>query len=384
MNKLKVVMAADYPIGGAQINGGVQAVSAYLVSGLKEVEDIDLSIVSFRSDIDQPQIVKEGNLVVHLLPKAKRARNITLFQQDFQSYQDCLAKIRPDLIHAQDASVEAYLSAKSGYPCVITFHGMIGEDAKYKATFVDRMRFRFLSLVAERYCVAFEGYKILISPYVQRYYGSRLKGECRQISNPIRREFFELNRDPVEGRILFAGKIIRRKGVLDLIRAISQLRPEQNFELRIAGSCDDQGYMAEIQALIREQKLESKVNFLGLLNEEQVLSEFSTASILVLPSYQETAPMVIQQAMAANVAVIATRICGVPDQLEDGKAGLLFEPGDVATCGQQLEKLLNDPEYRQALTERARVKAENEFHVDRVVEVTAQYYRDIISRKNSS
>lgn len=381
MNILRVVMVADFPKDPKKINGGVQAVSAYLVEGLQKLENIELHVVCFDKDVSEHKVIKDRNKKVHLLPKTKKARNITFFHKDGVTLRKCLDSIKPDLVHAQDASVEGYLVTKSVYPSVITFHGMIGEDAKYKATFKERLRFKFLSWVAETYCVKYARYKILISPYVKRYYGKRLKGDSCYIANPTKREFFELPSSKVKGRILYAGKIIKRKGLLDLINALGLIDSTSNFELHLAGSGDDREYTKEIKVRIEELGLGERVKFLGHLDENQVLEQFSQASILILPSYQETAPMVIQQAMAAEVAVVATNICGIPDQLNSGELGLLFNPGDIESCSAHLQKLLNDDEFRKKVIANAKRKALEEFHLDKVALRTMQYYTEIVEKE---
>ena len=378
MKKMKIVMATDYPIGGEKIDGGVQAVSSYIVNGLKKIEEVDLSIITFRSNISEPEEAIEDGIRIHVLPRAKRGGNLTFYRSDFKSFMACVNQIKPDLIHAQDASVEGYLASKSGYPSMVTFHGMISEDAKYRATFKDRMRFRLISWIAERYCVKSPNPKILISPYVKRHYGDRLKGKCVHIPNPIKNKFYEVVRQEEPGRILYAGKLIRRKGITDLIQALGTLDKSLEFRLFLAGALNDEAYVNQIKLLIKQLKLEDRVEFLGLINETQILEEFSKASMLVLPSYQETAPMVIQQAMAAKVAVAATRICGVPDQLENGDCGLLFEAGDIEGCRQQIHKLITDQEFRNNLVERAYIKAKNTFYADKVVAETVDFYKSVL------
>ena len=377
MKKIKVVMVADFPVGGERIDGGVQAVSSYIVNGLKAIDDVDLSIVSFRSGMAEPVTVHEGHIPVYLLPRAPMG-NITFYRRDLRSFLECLDKIKPDLIHSQGATVEGYLSAKSGYPCVITFHGIIGEDAKYKATLRERFRFKLISWIAERYCVQSPCHKILISPYVQRYYGKQLKGVCRDISNPIKADFYTLESRKEPGRILFAGKLIRRKGVLNLIKALGLVNRSVDFNLVLAGALDDEAYVREIKDEIAVLGIQNRVTFLGLIDEKRVLEEFSKAAILVLPSYQETAPMVIQQAMAARVAVLATEICGVPDQLEKGDLGLMYHPDDLETCARHLNRLLTDTAFRSALIERAHARALRDFHVDAVVKATVDLYHEVL------
>ena len=165
-----------------------------------------------------------------------------------------------------------------------------------------------------------------------------------------------------------------------MIKAAAEVDSAVDFKLVLAGALDDQIYIDEIKATIAEHQLESRVEFLGLLNEAQVLEEFAKAAILALPSYQETAAMVIQQAMASHTAVLATEICGVPDQLEGGRCGMMFKPGDYKACANQLTVLLTDEGFKREMVARAYEKACNHYHVDKVVEKTLAFYKTLLGR----
>ncbi len=123
--------------------------------------------------------------------------------------------------------------------------------------------------------------------------------------------------------------------------------------------------------------LGSRVTMAGLLEEQSLIEEFRLASALVLPSYQETAPMVIQQAMAAGLPVIATRVGGIPDQIEHDHSGLLFEPGDVVELCSLLRRLNVEGGLGERLAAAARVTAANTFTSARVAEATKRAYEQI-------
>jgi glycosyltransferase involved in cell wall biosynthesis len=124
--------------------------------------------------------------------------------------------------------------------------------------------------------------------------------------------------------------------------------------------------------------MQDRVHFLGLLDQARLIEEFRNASMLVLPSYQETAPMVVQQAMAAKVPVVATNICGIPDQLENGRCGLLFEPGDVESMARNIALLLSDRARRDQIVTAAYLKACAEFDVQKVAAATIDFYESVL------
>ncbi len=88
--------------------------------------------------------------------------------------------------------------------------------------------------------------------------------------------------------------------------------------------------------------------------------------------------MAIQEAMAAGVPVAAAAVGGIPQMLEDGRSGLLFDPLEAAALARQLTLLLGDEARRESLGKAARVHAEANFRRDRVVAATLEVYEAAI------
>ena len=221
----------------------------------------------------------------------------------------------------------------------------------------------------------------MISPYVEKYFGKRLNAKTYFIPNPVKEDFFHMQNCEQANRVLFAGRIIPRKGIEDLIKALVIIKDKVNIKVVLAGSADVDGiYLNKITKYIQDNKISDKIIFLGHINERKILNEFSRCSLMVLPSYQETAPMVIQQAMAAAKPVIATRICGIPYQVDDGKTGLLYESGNVEELSKHLLTMLSDKELRKTMGEKAKVKAYSFFQASKVAESTMCVYDNIIKR----
>lgn len=377
MVRMRVAMIADYPFGKSAVDGGVQAVSTYLAREMVRSGRIDLRVITFSSRVASATPVTDGDVHGVLLPE-HRFSHLTRFRRARKDVAAALDDLRPDLVHGQGAGLEGYVAVRSGLPSVVTFHGIIAEDAKYMSSLRSRARLWLQSKLAEDYCVRYASHTILISPYVRRHYGDHLAGVARHIPNPTTSDFFNVDASGSDARILFAGRLIPRKGVLDLVRAIGRLAPELRVSLRLAGSQSDTKYVAELKHCIASLGMEERVHFLGLLDQERLLTEFKEASMLVLPSYQETAPMVVQQAMAAKVPVVATNICGIPDQLENGRCGLLCEPGDIEAMSRNIALLLSDRARRAKIVDAAFAKACAEFEVQKVADATIDFYETVL------
>ncbi|UCC62437.1 MAG: glycosyltransferase family 4 protein, partial [Anaerolineae bacterium] len=224
---------------------------------------------------------------------------------------------------------------------------------------------------------------IAISPYIEQEFASVIQGQVYPIENPISDAFFDLTSQEKPYRLLFAGHVSPRKGVYHLIQALSRLRERfPQVELHLAGRivhAYDPAYFQTMQGYIRDHELESHVLFTGHLDEEALLKEYSECAVFVLPSRQETAPMVIEQAMAAGKAVVPTRVGGVPHLISRGETGLWVEHGDVSSLTEAIAQLLSDEALRLRLGEQAKKEASGRFRADVVARQTYQVYRQILN-----
>jgi len=107
---------------------------------------------------------------------------------------------------------------------------------------------------------------------------------------------------------------------------------------------------------------------------------YARADVVLLTSRQETAPLVVSEAMAAGRPLVATRAGGVPLMVRDGVTGFLTDPGDVVGLAQATLALLVQPDRCRAFGEAARAEAEQRFRLAVVVERTMALYDDLIAR----
>lgn len=375
---LRVAMITDHADDADRVDGGVQAVTKYLVSALVEHADLDLHILSFNYGISESSTTSRDGYTKHVLPGA-RLGTVSAFWQDQITLDAKLGTIQPDIVHGQGAGHDGIVARRSRFPSVITIHGIMAEEAKHFATVGQRARHRLLNMFSEHYCIRKGQNTILISQYVADYFGGRIAGESHFIPNPIASSFFDIPRAEEPGRVLFAGRLIPLKGVLDLIKATATISQSQTIELVLAGSLEDQQYVDQLQSEANQLGIKDQVHFPGILDAESLRKELARASILVLPSYQETAPMVIQEAMAAGVPVIATRVGGTRYQVRDGETGFLIDARDVQALSGRMRILLSNQAMRQSFGEAAKALAQVEYRADAVAKKTIDIYRQILS-----
>ncbi|QDV39719.1 GDP-mannose-dependent alpha-(1-6)-phosphatidylinositol monomannoside mannosyltransferase (plasmid) [Tautonia plasticadhaerens] len=182
------------------------------------------------------------------------------------------------------------------------------------------------------------------------------RDRCLLIENGIDTERFVRRSAPDEAKARFGvpagrtvvgavGRLSAEKGFDLLIRAADRLiRDGHDFDLLIAGEGDDE---SRLRSLIDDLGCRDRVRLLGFLPEP--IDLFHAMDIFALSSLREGLPNVVLEAMAMEVAVVATRVAGVPRLIVDGEDGVLVEPGSVDELTQSLGSLLRDPGRRSRL-----------------------------------
>ena len=99
---------------------------------------------------------------------------------------------------------------------------------------------------------------------------------------------------------------------------------------------------------------------------------------LVLPTLEDNCPMVVLEAMAAGVPVVASRVGGIPDLVENGKTGLLFDPRNGDDMSAAIAKLLAEPELGRTLAAEAKRQAQERFHPLVVARRHVEIYREML------
>ena len=159
--------------------------------------------------------------------------------------------------------------------------------------------------------------------------------------------------------IVCVGRLSPEKGQAGLLEAFASVRTKHpEASLVLAGDGPDRSNLEETA---KELGIGDAVTFVGRLTEEEAMAEIARSDALVLPSFMEGLPIVLMEAMAIGVPVVASRIAGIPELVEDGKTGLLFTPSDWEELGDCMDRLLSDNKLRAAITEQAKTRVLDEF-----------------------
>ena len=174
--------------------------------------------------------------------------------------------------------------------------------------------------------------------------------------------------------LVCVGRLSPEKGQAGLLRAFAKLRDgHEGLQLRLVGDGPDR---EALDALAGELRLGDAITFAGRLSETETLAEIARSDILVLPSFMEGLPIVLMEAMAIGVPVVASRVAGIPELVEDGAGGLLFAPSrwdELAAC---LKRLLRDKGLYDALSERGKQRVIGEFDVKNSAELLSKLFEE--------
>jgi glycosyltransferase involved in cell wall biosynthesis len=154
----------------------------------------------------------------------------------------------------------------------------------------------------------------------------------------------ELGLPPSDKTVLFVGRLVREKGLVELTRAVEAL---DGVHLVVLG---DGPMRPELQAAADRF---GRVHMLGEVPLETVARAMSAADVVVLPSWGEGTPNVVLEALASGRPVVATRVGGIPDVVRDGVTGVLVSPRDADALAIGLRSALDRAWSEDALLEAA-------------------------------
>ena len=198
-----------------------------------------------------------------------------------------------------------------------------------------------------------DGNLVLSSQERQQWKVFYPKGRFHLVSNPFAIPEFSppvlsrTNKDDIPS-LLYVGRLVRKKGLFELIEAVEIISERIKFKLVLVGDGPAQD---SLKAEVRKRGLQERVSFPGYLEGEDLWNCYASASVFTLPSWTEGFPYTIAEAMYAGLPIVTTNIRGMADHLESGINALLVEPKSPSDLSVALEKILSDKELRSRMKE---------------------------------
>ncbi|MEM0452793.1 MAG: glycosyltransferase family 4 protein [Thermoproteota archaeon] len=173
--------------------------------------------------------------------------------------------------------------------------------------------------------------------------------------------------------LLYVGRISRKKGILDLVKAFKIIHEEEPGTVLALAGREEEKYAEEVRGLIRKLDLEDSILFLGPVPNRDVVHLMRGCTVFVYSSIGgEGIPRAILEAMACGKPVVATRVTGIPEAVRDDETGYTVEVGDHESFAEKVLRLLRDDALRKTLGENARKLVEKEFSYTQIIPKLAE------------
>jgi glycosyltransferase involved in cell wall biosynthesis len=321
---------------------------------------------------------KEAGLETMVLPQLLRSLHpwhdlMVLFQ-----LRALIKKINPDIVHLHSAKaallgrIASYLCA---IPAVVTIHGwpFVHPQSKVSKT---------LYFILERSMVALTAKFITVSQVDYDIARQRLAVQMQQlelIHNGIEydQSFATGKSDTINQQcsIICVARFETQKDHRTLLLALQQIK-SLPWSLKLVGSGP---LLEETKKLAGQLSVSEKVEFLG--ERSDVASLLEQADLFVLLSHWESLPISIIEAMRAGLPVIASKVGGVAELVDDGISGKLVTAGDISEAAAALRSLITDPALRHSMSNASTAKFLQNFTAELMLQKTLNCYQQLAKVK---
>jgi glycosyltransferase involved in cell wall biosynthesis len=349
---------------------------AALLQGLALIPEIEVHVVScIRQPVKSPEKIA-SNIYFHSLVVPKSGWMRTLFQGCVRAAREKIREIQPDIVHGQGTEADCSLSAVfSGFPNVVTIHGNMRSVARINGDVP--FSYNWLAARLERFVLPRTHGVVCITRYTQDAVKD-LNPRTWVLPNAVDASFFDVSirtSQPEPSIGLCVGTICSYKNQNNFIRALDPLGHEKKIKILFAGGVAKNTYGEEFYQLVQERPWCEHV---GFLNREQLKTRLAEAALLALPTREDNCPMVVLEAMAAGVPVLASNVGGVPDLIQHEVNGLLCDPQNPETFCLATDRLLTDRIFAQRIAVEAKAQAAKRFHPLVIAQKHLEIYREVI------
>ncbi len=347
-----------------------------LLQGLAALPELEVHVISCaQKPLKSPKKLAD-NIWFHSLYVPKHGWMRTSYQGCIRRVRRQLKLLKPDIVHGQGTERDCAISAAfSKMPNIITVHGnmrLIAELNQAKP-----LTYWWLAAQLEKIILPRTRGVVCITRYTQ----DAVKDLARKtwvVPNAVDASFFDLEAARDDSlTILCVGFVCQRKNQNAFIRALDSLAGTRKLRVLFLGEAPKEDpYVAEFFELLATRPW---CIHGGFANRESLKAHLKTASLLALPSLEDNCPMVVLEAMAAGVPVLAAKVGGLPDLIEDGRNGLFCNPLEAESMAVGVQRLLDNPQEALELTKTAKALARERFHPLAIAKRHLEIYREVLS-----
>lgn len=179
--------------------------------------------------------------------------------------------------------------------------------------------------------------------------------------------------------VLFVGRLTTHKGVDTLIKAFASIKRKiGNVKLLVVGP--DFGEKANFESMAKGQQISEDVIFSGGVSRERLLGAYKVGDVFVLPSRNEAFGIVMIEAMAAGLPVVAANNSSMPEIVRDGETGLLFNTEDAGSLAAKVVEILDDGALAQRFINNGSAEVAEKYNWDRIVEKLNALYQEVYAK----
>ncbi|TFG91528.1 MAG: glycosyltransferase family 4 protein [Candidatus Atribacteria bacterium] len=308
-----------------------------------------------------------------------------------------ITEFNPDIVHFHHPFLLSYpaimYGKKLGIPKILTIHTQYEQYAYYISPIPERVTQEAIKMIISNLayktdCITTpsDSMKKIIENY-------GIKNRIEVVPNAIHlisfKEDDESKRAEIKKKynlkeddkiILFVGRVASEKSIDTIIKALEIIKKRDNNKVKLLivgnGPAID-----ELQQLTRTLKVEKDVVFAGTVCNEEIKHYYKMAYLFAITSTTESFGIVIIEALASGIPVLAVRAPGAVDILTDEVDSLLTE-NNVEKFANALEKLIREPELREKLSHEA-LKTSEKYNIDIISERMLNLYREVIKIKKS-
>ena len=287
---------------------------------------------------------------------------------------------QPELIHVHFAvpagALAWMLSRITRIPYILTAHlGDVPGGVPEKTTEWFRWVFPFTHSIWHDASV-----RVAVSQYTRELALRNYSEEILVIPNGVdvnslRPKSIQVNEPPV---IVFAGRFMPQKDPLRIVQTLKKM-VDLPWKCVMIG---DGPLLSDVKKMIVESNLEDRFILTGWITPGEVMRRFDQSDILFMPSLSEGLPVVGVQALAKGLAIIATRVGGFVDLVDETRNGYLIKPNDAVNFSVKLRRLLEDPNHLLSLRHISLEKAKS-FEITRVADQYENIFLEMTGKESN-
>lgn len=381
---MRVLIICDLPLDLAHIKGGVESATTNLLKGFEEMgNDVIIQVLSFNSIENDFVYEFTSNCRIYYSRECKLNNYFPLsLANKWKVLRQQVELFKPDIIHYQGSGpFVLMLLGQDKSRVIISIHGILKKELLFQKSILRTLAFFLKTLVDVLFTRTFSNF-IFVSNYTKNDFIGRRKKNTRVIYNCMDLSFVNSKILEFNNNIVYVGVLSKLKNVELVLEAIKNCRAKSlKMHFNVFGDSKVIKHKKNLERYTKENGLDHQVNFNGWINQRHLPESLERNMIFVLPSFQENLPISLIEAMANGRIVIASKVGGISEVVEDGINGFLIDPYQVSSLSDVLFKIHKMSESElENISNKAKKFAIDNFHPRIIAFETYEFYKSIVKK----